>query len=370
VIAVSALDVLPELLDAIGHEVATIEGTRTIPPGLLDDLREAGCLRLVVGAEHGGDALALPAALDVIEQLSRVHASVGWLIGQVALGHVVLGYLSADAREQIYADGPDVYVAGAAAPKGRAVRMPQGITVSGRWPLVSGSRHAEWLYLQCLLPDDDAVAQPAGAPPMCCVVLPSASARVLDTYRGIGLRGSASNDVLVKGVQCNLEFGCELSAAPCADWPIMRVPVATQAGLFAAAVMLGIASGAVEAVATLAAQKRPSFSSRRLADSALFQNALGEASVTVLAGDSLLRTEVRRADEAPASDAWLRSVGVKAAALATQTVESAYTLGGSSSVIDGSPLERRLRDVRSLTQHATLSRDNLARLGAELVQAA
>jgi alkylation response protein AidB-like acyl-CoA dehydrogenase len=364
----SLLERVDRLIPALAGQAAAIEERREVPPQVFDALRDAGCLRMVVGREHGGEALALPAALEVIERLSSAHATVGWLIGQVALGHVVAGYLPAAARARIYAAGPDVYVAGAAAPKGRATRDGDALRVSGRWPLVSGCRHAEWLYLQCLVQDQgEPVMGPGGIPTMRCVVVPAEQARILETYRGIGLRGSGSHDVVVSGLSCPPELACDLTAAPSDDAPIMVVPVATQAGLFAAAVMLGIAAGALEAIATLAAQKRPSFSSQRLADSPLFQNVLGETSMTLAAGRALLRRQVALAETAAMpDDAWLRSVATKAAELATEVVDRAYRLGGSSSVIDGSPLERRLRDTRSLTQHATLSRDHLARLGAAL----
>ncbi|MGP0051430.1 MAG: acyl-CoA dehydrogenase family protein [Solirubrobacteraceae bacterium] len=363
----AALHAVSELVPLIARRAAEIERDRAVPDDLLQALRDAGCLRLVVGAEHGGEALALPETLAAVEALSRAHGTVGWLVGQVTLGHAVVGYLPADARAEIYADCPDRFVAGAAAPKGRAARTPGGWTVSGRWPLVSGSCHAEWLYLQCLV--EDVGPGEDGVPGLRCVVLPADRARVLDTYRGIGLRGSASNDVKVSAETCPERFVCDLTEPPDAAWPILRHPVASSAGLFAAAVMLGTAAGAVEAISALAAQKRPSFSTRRLADSPLAQNALGEASMTLAAGRSLLHGEVAAAETGGADDAWLRSVGVRAAAFATEAVQAAYALGGSSSVIDGSPLERRLRDVRALTQHATLSREHLARLGERLVRA-
>ena len=47
-------------------------------------------------------------------------------------------------------------------------------------------------------------------------------------------------------------------------------------------------------------------------------------------------------------------------------VEMAYAAGGGSSIYESSPLQRRLRDVRTLTQHIGVSRDAFALTGALL----
>lgn len=371
-------DRVRELAPWLARRSAELEQQRRLPQDVVDALTDAGCLRMAVPARHGGDGLALPDVVTVIEELSRPSATIGWLVGQVALAHVVFAYLPEPPSDSIYAGGPDVYAAGAAAPKGRATRDGDGWRVSGRWPLVSGCEQAAWLYLQCLVVDADGGADgDAAVPPMVTVVVPAADVRILDTWRGMGLRGSGSNDVQAREVSCPSERSCDLTAEPPPVSPTMRVPAATQAGLVAAAVMTGTAAGAIDAAADLAAQKRPSFSSTRLAESTLFQHALGDATMKLAAARSLLHREVRRADgrlaagaAAPGEDdPRLRAVAAKAAQLAAEAVDAAHRLGGSSAVVEGSPLERRLRDAHSLTQHATLSTDLLAPFGAQLVGA-
>lgn len=368
----SVLERVRDLTRWLAKQTPAIEAERRIGADVIAALTGAGCLRMAVPAEHGGTDLALPALVEVVEELARADGSVGWLMGQVALAHVVFGYLPPAVAAEIYAAGPDVYAAGAAAPKGRATHAGGRWRISGRWPLVSGCRDAAWLYLQCLVSDEvDAGSEPGAIPAMRTVVVPASDARLLETYRGLGLRGSASHDVVVRALDFPEGRTCDLTAAPATAAELARIPVATQAGLVAAAVMLGTAAGALDAVLELAARKRPSFSAQRLADSPLFQDRAGEAAVTLAAARWLLRCEIEAADEgarrAPldaAGDAHLRAVGAQAAALALSVVDAAYTLGGSSSVSEGSPLERRLRDARSLSQHAALSSSSFTRVGA------
>jgi hypothetical protein len=44
-----------------------------------------------------------------------------------------------------------------------------------------------------------------------------------------------------------------------------------------------------------------------------------------------------------------------------------YTAGGGSALYDSSPLQRRLRDIHTLTQHASVQESVFASAGAELL---
>jgi alkylation response protein AidB-like acyl-CoA dehydrogenase len=53
------------------------EQDRSIPDDLFSDLRAAGCFRMLVPRSHGGDELALPDALRVVETLARADGATG-----------------------------------------------------------------------------------------------------------------------------------------------------------------------------------------------------------------------------------------------------------------------------------------------------
>jgi alkylation response protein AidB-like acyl-CoA dehydrogenase len=61
-----------------------------------------------------------------------------------------------------------------------------------------------------------------------------------------------------------------------------------------------------------------------------------------------------------ATDSWV-------AQTCAAIVDTCYTVGGGPSVYDASPLQRRLRDIHTLTQHASLSESALTKNGAALV---
>lgn len=369
----------PEELRRLARTQAeSVERAGGLSDGLLRSLRDAGCLRLAVPARFGGRDLGLAAVLELIEALATGDGSVGWAVGQIALSQIMLGYLSDDVLERVYAEGPDVLAAGAAAPKGRATATADGWRVSGQWPLVSGGRLARWVFLQCLVVEDRSVrCGPDGRPLMRMVVLPAAAVTVLPTWDALGLRGTASDDVRVTGALCAEGFSCELASAPPPRAAVARVPPPAQGGLFVAAVVLGLARAALEAVSELAqGGKRPAFSPRRLADSPVFQERLGHALLTRLAARSLLYDELAQAEILAGAgeltevdEARLRAAAAKAIALGVSAVDEAYALAGASAVYAGSPLQRCLRDAHTATQHFTAGRDFYAALGEGLMAA-
>jgi indole-3-acetate monooxygenase len=377
----STLSRVTEILPVIASRADQIERERDIPSDLFAELVRVGCTRMLVPSEYGGDDIGLPSAMRVIEALARVDGSTGWVIAVLSATPLILAHLPKVTFEQLYSAGPDVIAAGALAPKGAAARQGDGWRVSGQWPLTSGSRHASWIYLNCVVYEDGSPTySPTGAPVMRMMLFPPDEVKILDTWQSVGLRGTASNDVRVSGGFCPDErSGTLLGGTVSVGGSIFAVPLNDQLGLFIAGVALGVAASAVDRVADLASGgKRPAFSSRRLAESPVFQDRLGEAYMSLLAARSLLYSQVDGAwAQAQAGDgqprpadllerAALRATGATVTAMAARVVDTAYTLGGGSSVYSGSALQRCLRDVHTATQHAVTGRDFFGTVGAVL----
>src|SRR5207249_2693884 len=149
----TTLSQVRDLLPAIAKRSEEIEDLRMVPADLVAALSEAGCLRMFVPSERGGDNLAFHETLRIIEELATADASTGWTIGQVGLAQMIFDCFPPEAQKTLYAAGPDLFGAGAVAPKGRAVRKPRGWRVSGQWPFLTGCDHAAWVYLNCVVVD-------------------------------------------------------------------------------------------------------------------------------------------------------------------------------------------------------------------------
>ncbi|MBM0224759.1 hypothetical protein [Micromonospora sp. ATA51] len=71
----------------------------------------------------------LRTGMAVLETLARADGSTGWTVMIGAETPHLLALLSRDRFDKIYAAGPDVVVAGAFAPQGRAPGLP--VTMHG-----------------------------------------------------------------------------------------------------------------------------------------------------------------------------------------------------------------------------------------------
>jgi alkylation response protein AidB-like acyl-CoA dehydrogenase len=107
----------------------------------------------------------------------------------------------------------------------------------------------------------------------------------------------------------------------------------------------------------------------------VFQDRLGEAYLQVRAAHALLEEQAGLvwADARTArplsmhARAVVRAMVSEVTAMATSAVDTAYNLAGGSAVYDGSPIQGRLRDMHTVTQHAVTARESRKVLGGTLV---
>lgn len=353
------------------------ENERQVPDDLLKTVAAAGCLRMVAPREHGGDELPLPDVLDVVAELAAADGSVGWVIGQAAMAQLVLSRFPRDTIDQVYAAGCDVVGAGTAAPKGKARRDETGWRVSGKWPFATGIGHASWFYGQCVAFGPGVPESADGVPATRMALLWPDEYEVVDTWHTTGLRGTGSHDVVVRSMDCPDERTAVLSGStPTLDRPAYRVPAVEYSGMVVAACGVGIAAGAIDEVVALAVGgKRPSFSPRSLAESPVFQDRLGGAVLEVESARALMGRlsgllhahAVAGTTPGPGERAFVRGGCHHIAATVVRAVDTAHALAGGTGAYTGAPTERRLRDVHTLTQHATTARESVKLLGATRV---
>lgn len=373
----SVLERVRALVPEVSKRAEEIEQARRLPLDLLDELREAGCFRMGLPRSHGGEELGVSEIIRVIELLGRADGSVGWNVMIGGTTPELFAFLPQARFDALYASGPDLIGGGTFAPKGVAVAVDGGFRASGRWPFASGSEHCSWLMAHCVVLGADGTLQPGrkGLPMLRAVVLPAAAFEIVDTWHVSGLRGTGSHDLVLEETFVPDDQSMDIFGDASLSGPLFQLPLLGKFALYVAAVGVGIAAGALEEVQALAtAGKRSAFAVERIAENALFQHRLGEADANLRAAGSLLYAEADAAWEAavqgrplsPVERAQLRATGAHVAGLAAGVVDTAYHLGGGTSVYHSCPLQRRLRDIHTLTQHAGVAPSSYAAVGAGL----
>lgn len=373
----SVLEQVRALVPEVSKRAEEIEQARRLPLDLLDELTQAGCFRMGLPRSHGGEELGVSEIIRVIELLGRADGAVSWNVMIGGTAPELFAFLPQARFDALYASGPDLIGGGTFAPKGVAVAVDGGYRASGRWPFASGSEHCSWLMAHCVVMGADGTLQPGrkGLPMLRAVVLPATAFEIIDTWHVSGLRGTGSHDLVLKETFVPADQAMDIFGDASLASPLFQLPLLGKFALYVAAVGVGIAAGALEEVQALAiGGKRPAFAVERIAENPLFQHRLGEADANLRAARSLLYAEsdaawaaaVQGRPLSPVERAQLRATGTHVAGLAAAVVDTAYHLGGGTSVYNTCPLQRRLRDIHTLTQHAGVAPSSYAAVGAGL----
>jgi alkylation response protein AidB-like acyl-CoA dehydrogenase len=351
-----------------------IERQRRLPLPLVREMAAAGLFRLLVPRALGGLEADPITAFRIIEEIAQADGSAGWSLMVGSTGGFFAGFLNTRLGEEIYAD-PDVILAGSLNPRGRATAVDGGYRVTGRWSFGSGIGHCGWAAGACLLVDDN--GQPGagadGRPAMRVMVVPAADITILDTWSVGGLRGTGSHDWTVTGV-----FVPEHRSFAAGDPAVHPGPLyafRAAAPALAAAVPLGIARGAIDALIAQAADKIPAGSSGHLRERPLVQARVAEAEALVRAARAFLLETLAEGwndvlGERPVGierQALVQLAAGHAATSAIQAVDLMYSAGGSASLYTDNPLERAVRDIRAAGQHIALQPINYETAGRVLL---
>jgi indole-3-acetate monooxygenase len=356
----TVLDNVRALLPEIQARAEEIEQARAVPRDLMEKLRVAGVFRRYVPRSHGGDEMWPDEGLTVIEELARADASVAWVAAVGSEGPSFYAYLPPDTYDKIYAAGPDVIHTGVINPTGKAVRDKGGYRFSGRWSFASGSNNADYICIHGVL---DGGEQAGGVPATRLGVLPAREVQIDDVWHVSGLKGTASNDIVASDLFIPDEWTGTFAELPqIARHPLDQRPLLARFGSEFAAVAVGIAQAALDDITDIARNKIPATSRSKLAQDPVAQYMTGQLATDLYMARTLLH-QVGRDDQAsvpfgpPDNTAMVirRARLSRAASVAASVVEGAYSISGTTGLFESCPLQRRLRDVRAVTQHYMLS---------------
>jgi alkylation response protein AidB-like acyl-CoA dehydrogenase len=283
----------------------------------------------------------------------------------IGLGNgVFAGCMPEPGAKEVFAD-PTQPTAASIEPAGTAVAVDGGFRVSGRWRFASGIDHVEWVMAGCLLMEGSAPRMtPRGVPEITHLFMPVSDVQVHDTWHASGLCGTGSNDFETAEVYVPDHRVVSLfdprSHRP---EPLFQMPVLPLFASHVAAVGLGIARAALDELSALANDKKPAFSTARMADKPVTQVELARAEATLGGAraflydalDDLWQTVVAGREPTKRQHAICRLAAVRASDTAALVARTASVLAGGTSIYTSSSLQRHARDADAVTHHVTQS---------------
>jgi alkylation response protein AidB-like acyl-CoA dehydrogenase len=341
-------------LDATREAASTAAGLadegereRRLPQASSEAIRDAGVYRMLVPASLGGGEVRITEMVEALEILGRADGAAGWCAMVAATAGLALAHLDPGTAGEVFSS-PETVLVGVFAPRGRAERSGDRLTVNGRWPFGSNIANSDWVLGGCMIEGE-------AAPRL--VLIRRDEVEVIDTWNVAGLRGTGSHDFAVS----DLELPAARAADPATTFepgPLYILPMFSTLAIGIAAVALGIAGAAVDDLVELASVKVPRGSRRRLAEREVVQAAVARSRGEVMAARALLLAEAA-GGWAEAVDgeiglerrASLRIAATHAANAAVRATDEVFRHGGAGSIYETSSLQRRFRDVHVAAQH-------------------
>src|SRR5947207_526631 len=189
------LAALDRLSPMISEHRAAFDQERRLPEAVFTSLAEAGLFRLWLPEGLGGPELSPMEFMTVVEAVSALDGSVGWLVGNGGGMSRIGGYLPVPIAREWFADPRTFVVVGATGTLGAAQKVPGGYRVTGRWPFGSGAHHGTRFMGLASLKGPDGKDEP----PLCCYI-DRQNVVIHDTWRVSGLRATGSCDFEVRDV--------------------------------------------------------------------------------------------------------------------------------------------------------------------------
>ncbi|MCO6419059.1 acyl-CoA dehydrogenase family protein [Siccirubricoccus sp. KC 17139] len=362
---------------AIGAAADAIETTRRIPPELAAALHGARLCRMLLPRSLGGGEVHPATYLLAIEELSRHDASIGWCAFVANSAALIAAHLGPAEAAAIF--GPPDSLVAWGPPNGTvAEAVPGGYRVSGQFAFASGSRLATWMGVHCPVREPDGTLRQNrhGRPAIRTLLFPAAEAELLDDWHAIGLRGTASEGYRVEGLFVPERFSATREVPEGRREP-GALYAFTQQGLYAvgaAGVALGLSRAMLDRFAALASAKTPRGRSLLAADP-LVQDGFAKAEAGIGAARAWLREMLEEmVAAAPAEGALgipararLRLGCAQAIQAAVEAADWAHRAAGIDAIRPGSPLERRFRDIHTVSQQIQARRAHFAAAGQVLL---
>ena len=358
-----------------------IERSRRLPPALLDKLHEAELFRLLLPRSSNGIETDPVTFFHVIEAIARADGSTAWCLSQAGGCAMSAAYLDLPVARAIFGNDPRAVLAWGPGPRVKAIECDGGYRVTGVWAFASGGRHASWLGAHCPIfaADGSPKLEANGVQEERTMLVRTEDVEWTDIWNTVGLRGTASdqfalNDFFVRSDHSiTREFDRECRESG----PLYRMGSGTCYQVGFAGVACGIARGALDCFVDVARNKVARGTKSPLRDNAVVQSGLAQAEVNLRAARGFVlqsMADIWKHLCAGASITVEQRITVRMAAThaihkAREAVDFAYNAAGATAIFENHPLERRFRDIHTVTQQLQGRASHFETVGAWMMGA-
>jgi 3-hydroxy-9,10-secoandrosta-1,3,5(10)-triene-9,17-dione monooxygenase len=180
------------LAPELAKRAAKTEEMRKLPKETMDDLYQAGLLRIITPARYGGLEMDWPALPEAARIVARGCASTAWIVAVVG-GHAgIVGRFPRELQDEVFEKGPNqLFVTASAQTTGKIYKAPGGVRAVGVWRFASGCDHANWIMVNGDVLDEDGSKTGRAVR----IIVPAPMVEIVDTWFVAGMKGTGSKDL-------------------------------------------------------------------------------------------------------------------------------------------------------------------------------
>ncbi|MEU4518930.1 acyl-CoA dehydrogenase family protein [Amycolatopsis sp. NPDC024027] len=340
---------------------------RYVPKDFIARLKQLGLYRAATPAKFGGEPLPPAEFLDRIERISAVDGSTGW-VASFGSSLIYLAALPLETQAELYRDGPDVAFAGGLFPMQAAAPTERGYLVDGHWKFASGCMGADVLGVG-LAGDADTAGKPRTA------LLRPDQCEIIQDWDVVGMRGTGSFDVVVRGVEVPREWTFIRGGEPTVDEPLYHYPALAYASQVLSVVSAGVARAALDYAKEVGGGYAGVTGAPKLAERPYYRIEVARAEAEFRSArawfydlsDEVWQEVLAGRPATDAHNAELRLAAAHLAKVCSDVVGRLVEISGTAPIHVGHPLQDLAGDALVPKQHAFLGPSVFDAAGAVLM---
>lgn len=337
----------------IKREGDEVNRRRELTPPIVQALKDGNFFRMLQPRSIGGMELKPSDFARVTEAISAADGSTAWVVCQGNGCSMSAAYLDPKVAKEIFGPIDGILAWGPPGAPFEAERVEGGYCISGTWRFASGSQNATWL---------GAHMKVAGTKEVRTMLFPKSSVKMVDIWHTLGLRGTASNEYVVKDlfVPADHTMLRDKPADRREEGPLFRFGSSQLYSAGFAGVGLGLARGLIDAFLELPATKVSRGASKPLRENNVVQSQLAQSEAKWHSARAFLHNTlddiydyvIEHGEMTGHHAAMMRLASTWSINQAREAVNTMFHCAGSIAVFEEQPFERRLRDIHTVSQQS------------------
>ena len=352
-------EVHPQVARALAlHPLLLQEGDefnreRKLTPSVVQALKDGNFFRMLQPRSIGGMEMKPSDFSRVTEALARADGSTAWVVCQGNGCSMTSAYLDPRVAKEMFGPTDGILAWGPPGAPFEAEPVEGGYCISGTWRFASGSQNATWL---------GAHMKVKGRKETRTMLFPKSSVTMVDIWHTLGLRGTASNEYVIKDLFVPADHTVlrDQAVDRREQGPLYRFTSGQLYSAGFAGVGLGIGRGMVDAFLSLPATKVSRGAAKPMRENNVVQSNLAQCEAKLLSASAFLRNTldeiydhvVEHGEMTTHQAAMMRLASTWAINQAREVSNTLFQMAGSIAVFEAQPFERKLRDILTVAQQS------------------